>query len=474
MTESRTYIKDLILNIECDFPVNNWKANNIHLWPYLRIKLFFYLIKTLEVKPENYVLQDNQFKKKAILKQVKRALGIKFRQVQKIIAYYSWKNKLEPKDIIFVGADSHRVDYRGARFNRYFDVLIEKNNWLLNSIYFEYASKFDNQYNPKNVLKFKEALNGFQILKKKKEIIFSLDGYPEFLSYLESQTIFNEFVKTYSVGKLTTWCQNIFFSKKEFFTVILKKIKPKKIAILCYYSEDIYPLIAAANELGIETIEMQHGPQNKLHLSYGSWSVVPKEGYDILPRTFWCWDDFSKNEIKSWTKNNTLYNVIVTGNPWVNYWKEKNNNYIYKNYVLYSLQPEPIPYNVLFTPIIIKTIKNSSKTWFIRLHPRQLNDIGKIKKTLKENNILHLVNIDNATQDPLPQLLLNCCVHITHSSGSTLEANCFNIKTILINKMGLLYYPHLIKNGSAKFVNYETKNFDEQINKLIDILPSWE
>ena len=50
MISNRENIKDFILKIEQDFPVNNWKINGVHLWPILRYHLFFFLIDALEKK----------------------------------------------------------------------------------------------------------------------------------------------------------------------------------------------------------------------------------------------------------------------------------------------------------------------------------------------------------------------------------------------------------------------------------------
>ena len=45
--QNRSDIKEFILLIERDFSVNSWKINSTHLWPILRIHLFFYLINKI-------------------------------------------------------------------------------------------------------------------------------------------------------------------------------------------------------------------------------------------------------------------------------------------------------------------------------------------------------------------------------------------------------------------------------------------
>ena len=46
--QSRVDIKNFIVKIEHDFPVNEWKIDGLHLWPIIRIQLFFYLIEKID------------------------------------------------------------------------------------------------------------------------------------------------------------------------------------------------------------------------------------------------------------------------------------------------------------------------------------------------------------------------------------------------------------------------------------------
>jgi len=89
----------------------------------------------------------------------------------------------------------------------------------------------------------------------------------------------------------------------------------------------------------------------------------------------------------------------------------------------------------------------------LRLHPRQLNEKPAIEKFLKEQNVLHLVTIEAATNDPLPQLLANARIHLTHFSGSTIEAALFNVYTVLLNELGVASFPDLIAKKQAVFLD---------------------
>jgi hypothetical protein len=246
----------------------------------------------------------------------------------------------------------------------------------------------------------------------------------------------------------------------DFYEELLLQIKPEKLYILYYYGD--LALVAVANKLNIQTIEMQHGAQTNEHMAYGSWTKIPSSGYDFLPRTYWSWNESSKNVIDKWASKITLYKCFVGGNPWVNLWLNKDEEYFQKDFILYTLQPNHT-LQELFPEQLIASIKTEKYKWFIRLHPRQLNKREEIILFLKKNNIIDLVNVHEATFNPLPVLLKNCLLHITNSSASAIEAAMFNKKTILLHEIGKLYYSDLIESGSAKYVGKE-HNFEDELD----------
>ena len=459
--KNREEIKDFILGLEKKFPVNNWKINSIHIWPYIRIKIYFYLINSIE-KP---LVSTQVNKSKSRIDKVKSL----YRNIRSVFFYLRWKQSLTQKENLFVGADAHRVDYKHSRFNRYFDVMIEKYLIQDTSIYFEYGKNTKKQYNSDLIFTFSEALKGFLFLNKfvKSPNDLNLAGYDSFLNFLKKDKLFERFTNLYSVELVAQWAAEVFYLKVLFFQKVLRIVQPKKVVILCYYVQDIYALTSAANQLKISTIEMQHGPQPNVHLAYSNWSSLPESGYDMIPKNFWCWDQGSYNVIHDWTKNNQNYSVKVIGNPWIDYWKAKEMNYKHQNFILYSLQPSPLTIEQLFPESILNFIKNNPHKWFIRLHPRQLNEMGTIKSFLKCKGIVELVNIDEATYDPLPLLLSKATLHLTHFSGSVIEASFFNVFTVLLNEIGIFSFQDLISSQKAVYLNPVDSNFQQKFNAII-------
>ena len=65
-------------------------------------------------------------------------------------------------------------------------------------------------------------------------------------------------------------------------------------------------------------------------------------------------------------------------------------------------------------------------------------------------------------------MLMNAKLHVTHFSGSALEASYFGLKTILINEIGLSNFSHLISNGLAEYINYKDSSFDIKFNNFLN------
>lgn len=461
--QNRVDIKNFIVQIERDFSVNEWQVNGIHLWPILRIKLFFYLINKVEFKTKISPSQPPVSNQRIspipkLLYRFKR----KVKQFNTIRHYLLWKNKLPQKDYLFLGGDVHRVAHENSRFNRFFDVLIEQYGIQDQALYLEYGSQIiKNQYHPEKVLFYEPFFIGHNLLYGSKNIkaVFSWNGFLDFQDFLASNEFTYDFISQYNISYFENWAQKQFLPKIAFFKSILSIIRPKQIHFLCYYSEFNYALLVVANQSKISTVEMQHGPQTDIHLSYGSWTTIPKDGYDMLPRVFWNWDESSAAILKKWMQSIPTYEVKVIGNPWLDYWKSKTQVYPHENFILYSLQPNPITLDQLFTPELLECIRSGTEVWFIRLHPRQMHEMSTIVALLKEESLLDKVNINDATQDPLPQLLANAKIHVTHSSGTAIEATFFGLKTVLLNEIGLDSFPEILSKNQAIYIDYRDEDF---------------
>lgn len=475
--KNRSDIANYVTGLEKQFPVNGWTVGGIHLWPYLRIQLFFFLINELE----------SQEQKKPAAKQAvsgslpgsKQSSKIKIyvKNVMSAFKFWFWLNNIKQRHYVFVAYDAHRVDYGNKRFNRFFDPLISKYK-LANDI-----ALIDYMPNNRELVNYGEHLIDYTShyaeyiafsklagkIRKKEKVTTQLEGYGQFLDFLSRNSVTTKFAERYPLKKVIAIAEESIMPYMEYFSTILKKLKPQTVFTLCYYNQQAMIFVAAANRLGIKTVEMQHGPQPCEHLCFGQWSNMPQSGYDFLPRNFWCWDKESESVIKNWAAETKLYKAVNAGNPWIDYCLEKPKISSDQEFILYSLQPEPVSLNELFSSQIINTIKASGLLWYLRLHPRMLDKKKEIEAILSANNIS--ANIDDATNLPLPLLLAKTKLHVTHFSGTAIEASLMKVYSILLSETGQIYYKDLIAQNRAVYLDPASNVFNEQFAEILKCVP---
>lgn len=479
--KNRNEVKNFIVQIEQNFPVDTWTIKGVPIWPNLRIRLYYYLVRKIQ-NPDFDNNKNNTKTKRTSFNSIdlfiKWITKLKIRKIiKKVLGVFLgvwvhfWIKTLPKKKHLFLGGNSHRVDFEGNRYNRYFDCYIDREQIKDGAMYFEYdLISPPNLYNKEIIYKYHNALQKFLIGKSKPKINsnnINLKSYTEFLEFVKKEPFCEGVIETISKNNIIKWFTT-FYMKILFFKKILSQIKPDNMYILAYYSDNLMALIYSANSLSINTIEMQHGPQTDEHLAYGSWSNVPKNGYMSLPKTFWCWDKNSANTINKWAFDHDYYTTKVVGNFWINLWKERAEDYKEKDFILYSLQTFLSIEKDLFPNSLIEYIKNNHYKWYIRLHPRQFDEKDEIIAYLKKNNIFHLVEMENASNDPLPLLLSNCILNITNYSGTAIEASLMNKFTVLTHTIGINAFKGLIDNNQAIYIDPNKDDFTKQLSKVIE------
>lgn len=457
--KTREDIKHFILEIERTFPVNDWKFDDIHLWPYIRINLFLNLCGDGLMKKSNL---SGFTKNKSIQKSI--PILKPFRKFYDLLNYFFWSRTFEQKSYIFNAQERYRINFQGKRYNRFFDSLIEQKKIGRDYYFIETPRSDENILNSDMIIGFEERFKIFLPYYflinriKRRRVDVKINGYELLIQYLKDKKIANRFCVNFSSEAILETIRIDFLPRMAFYEMIFERVKPKQAYILCYYNDLSFVLVA--NRRNIETIEFQHGAQTDEHLCYGNWTKIPDKGYDMLPRTFWSWDLGSMNCIANWASKNPLYKYFVGGNTWINFWEDKKNVYEYEGFVLYSLQPRH-GFNVLFPKILIDFIKTKKLKWFIRLHPAMINQYAEFEAFFIKEDIFHLINFNEANELPLPLLLKKCLIHVTNSSGTTIEAALLSKKTIVVHEVGETYYKKLISDGIVKYIPIDER-FEER------------
>jgi hypothetical protein len=459
MKQNHLVIKEKIIAIETQFEVDSWIVNGIYIWPYVRIELYSLLLKNYNLEPNTEMSVE-----KNIIKGATNKLLAKFTIVSNLVVGFLnldfFFHSLSKKKLVFFGSHIHRVKHGQEYFNRFFDSMISSYG-LENEIYMvEYQKIYQSNYNSKAIIPLEKLLSDFKLIAKlnskfrREKNSYSLENYESFISVLENEIENTELLKI-TVADLIKWSnkiQNLVGFYKRFFL----KVKPEKVIFSGYFGRDyLYAAVLAANDLKIITVDFQHGTQSNVHMVFSSWTKMPLEGFNIMPKQYWSWDEKSKIYIDYWAKNTSNIVTKVVGQPYLQYWKQKCKNLkSEKKVVLYTLNL--MSPSEMFNEALGKLINSLGVLWMIRLHPRNefgVNDIIKCLDSLGVDKSKY--EIHDAKEVPLPEIMSKTSIHITAFSGALIEAKMMGIPTIIIEPIGKEIYNDYI---DSELVFYLDKN----------------
>jgi hypothetical protein len=440
----RKEIVEVLNHLEESYPTSQWMICGMHVWPLLKIQIFFHWYQITENKKRDI--------KKTVGKRHKRPTIATL-----INSFFAWTKLYLSSNrkikYIFSGAASHRDTLGDFFLNRYFDPLLDYLEKYDSSILMEQSVLKDkNYYKRERIIdlpRFFPLINVFGKLKYKRRVNKEITGNLELNKCIKNiERIIPDLGKGIVLKQLIQTVQSVLVWS-IIFDLLFDRYKPSFAFGLCYYTVQMFGMNFSAHKKGIATIDMQHGTQGPLHVAYNGFKNVPSSGYELLPKIFWCWDHSSEKVIEEWTRYQTYHSVIVGGNPWISHLVAKKTQLplVSKKVILYTLQPIA----PLFDPYIIETIrKNKDKfEWWLRLHPRQMKDKPKLIEILSKEDILHVVNVEEACDLPLPLILQFTSIHISKFSGSIIEAALMGVPNIIIDEIGVSAFQNEINNGQA-------------------------
>ena len=438
-------VTEFLKSIEAKFPVDKWIIDDILIWPLVKFDIFKRW-RNIEYSSYNELLENGKKKTKGFFQiQIARVSSL-----YKFLRLISQRNTKTP--FLFIGGNSHRVNLDGKFINRYFHPLIDKFGAtdLKNALILEYQSKdLNKEYGDVNppvfIQQFYFAASLVLFFKKEKSIV-QLDQFDDFLNEVELElpglvnpTSYVQFLEK-NVKEIKTYAY--------IFDLFFHKYSPKYAICLCYYNNFCFGMSYAAHLNHVISIDMQHGGQGVLHPAYSAFNKVPKKGFNIMPKMFWCWDKASTKVIQAWTDNQSFHEVLLGGNPWLSYFISENDqaySFPKRKVILYTLQLKEIE------PYIIQAINDSPPEfqWWLRLHPRTFTTRPRLEELLKKEIASGKVELDKATSYPLPQILKNTFIHISGTSGAVIEAAQLGVKSILIDEIGVENFTDYIENHDA-------------------------
>ncbi|WP_405369564.1 hypothetical protein [Nonlabens sp. Asnod2-A12] len=467
-------IKDLILELEKTFPVNEWEINGIHVWPKIRFKLYIRLCQHI-LKP------GQKTSTKPFQKTVNENYSTKGIQWWKDFKELVLLNKqIRNNKLIFFGHSMHRIINNSLYFNRFFDSMIAHHNLQSNSITFDFDKLLLPVYNRKKTIDLTAAVRHYRRVQVLKNKIFkyrfekstpSLSLYNDFFEFCKNQAWFTKEMGL-DLKSITNWTRKV-SSDIPFYKKCFIKAKAQKIIFVSYYGFDsTAAAMVAANYLGIETVEFQHGPQSNLHMAYSFWTKVPNKGFNTMPLTYWVWDQYTARNFDLWIKSPNR--AIVVNQPWLGYSLKEtslsiSNDLTTPAKVLYTLQLLSLsPLEEIFPDSLLHAMKFGNYHFILRFHPRNSDD-----KEIYINFLNHS-KVDSSKysfQDPkiesLSIAMTKASIHITLWSGSLIEATLLNIPTIIFHKVGLMHYQNYLNDDLVHYVDPMSNEFILKLDLLL-------
>ena len=426
-----------ILKIENSINSNAFVWNTLDTWPLVRKIIWF---KLISISPVFKDKKEKEFQKIFYMK--KSFLFSLFRKTK-------------------INQDSERIFFSRPEYlqeieaNKLIDRIVDPIIQLcetrkISKYYFRKLSKEKKMFKEHYEMLNKPSLTYISI---KKNQIDTLKKIAERLK-IDNLELQNEY--RHELNSFSDW----FKSAKK---LLLKHKNLKEIYLTCWYTTETMGICAAASQLGIKTIDIQHGKQGQYQAMYSGWSKIPQKGYDLMPDRFWCWGKSSCYHILSHSPNRKHHIPFVGGFPWIEYYKKNIMSRYPKGSsnirVLVTLQSpqgdnhERIP-DFILRFLTLEQIKNAH--FIFRLHPNDTHGLDYCSERLKliPSNI-YTIDFGNTN---LYYLFNEVTHHITAYSSCCYEASHFGLSTLLYGSESKEIYEHEIKEKIFSWTDSSTSD----------------
>ncbi len=424
--------------VETDFPVTSWKVRSIHVWPLIRLSL-----------------SSSTFRSGSPA----HSLGAGWRRLGGNVGrgLAAWarayagdrranRRPWEPSDAVFLASsigrrplvDGRRYDVRSGPFVE----LLERAGarplvWEM-SPFGDYNAP---RYTPSALIQpHLIALRAASQVLPLQEDHVELNRFGEFLGRVQSAGM------AFPHADVTRIRRDVLYLRRlaDRFAGWLRRSRPR-LGFVANTGLPEQAFCLACRELGITSVEVQHGLQGDLHPGWGSWFAVPREGWETRARVFWSWDEESAAAINRWAAPvSHRHLALVGGDPWREMWLDESSELALRTgesidrqkaavggerhiLVTLSSQGDVVPAAVL------NAIRSSPSTWrfWFRLHP-----VREAARRVEATRLLRPLGMDVAlmafaTEAPLHALLRRMDCHLTVSLSTVVtEAAANGLRSI--------------------------------------------
>lgn len=440
-------INRLLGELEEKFPVDEWLIDGVHVWPIVRIKLF--LRARISHADEGKFDLSEDFLKKIWFHALMIIKGLPKFVSAYILDHEHNKKPIDPVDALLI-SDGLSFDFiQGEWHDRFCDPLIlkfkeyGKTSCILTLGHTYKIPRHSDSMFIQPYLDFIK-IKAFLLSYNKDLLEKWLPRFDEMLGFVDRKKL------PFSLPDITDLCRCVgeIRMQAKYLKKIMRLTRPKVAIFSSYYDMSGWALNLACRDLGILSVDIQHGAQGSGHPAYSSWDRIPESGYELLPSIFWSWTSYEAKTINDWCgKVKKFHQPIVGGNLWLDFWKRKGNELVMvydekikdikkvssrQIHVLVTLQTY---FTEELVRLLIPVMKKSSEkiSWWFR---EQLTaDAGtqqiNVEQILKEGKVSNYV-IKEATEYPLGALLRSMDVLVTLGSSTIIDAESFRVPSVTI------------------------------------------
>jgi len=458
--EQNRAFMNLLDQLEGRFEVDEWRVGSMRVWPVARMHLY-------------YGFFEHQF----FARQPARAGLIKLGDLPRLghrIGSSAWNylkasltdfsnthHRNHPSDVMFLNYQTYMTPLEGRWYSRVCDPFIERlqaRGWSSFMLTGGYEYSTPRHTKSRFIQPHLVARRVLSMAAGGRENPDS-DMLRELEASAKASGLFSESFSL--VGPVVRHARQV-IGIARYFKRVLTDVRPKVVFVTCWYATESMACLLACHELGIPSVDIQHGSQ-EFHVAYDRWNRVPASGYELLPTYFWCWSQTEATAISSWSRALSVHQPIVGANLFLERWVDGNDETVQsydrlltglkrsaegKVQVLYTLNGSTKEEIQTIVNIIEATNASGLQCHFwVRLHPIALNQEGLVRRTLAEHGLQN-VDVTNATALPLYAILRHIDVHITEFSSVVIEAQAFGVPSVT-GEQGIIWFPNQVATGWA-------------------------
>jgi len=451
----RRYLQ-LVDQIEQQFPVAQWMAGDLQLWPLARMDLYLDLYRS---HVGIAALPSRSLRLRALERYATPLLNLwRSRRDLK-----HWVARPKPARAIFLGDGVSLDCIDGAWRDRYGEPLMAAlqqrghDTFLMQSGDLSRLPWYRPTYAANNV--------AARAARRQAAIAVAPDlpGFESVRHYLQQHGIAAPALERHA---LVRRAQRVLATAREF-ERILRVVQPTLAFVVTYYADLGPAFLLACRRLCVLSVDLQHCPQEGAHKAYG-WSAVPPTGYAALPAVFWNWTRADAGYIQQWAGkldqpwHRSLYGGHVQLRPFLNdddpgtaaadaSFALIGGGARFEREILLTLQPVS-GYRSQWDALAAQ-IEASPRQWrwWIRRHPASRPYQDQEYPRLVSLRLPNVV-VDAASSLPLPALLRHASVLVSRFSGAAAEAADFGVPALFLSEEARGQFSRLIERGCAAIV----------------------